>query len=133
MNLDEFIVFSILFPPMIFAQGYTFHKSVIRQNIKYILTFGLLGTFLSFLVSWGLLNLINHLELVKDLNNINNFRTLTAWEILLLAACLCSIDTISSEETISEHRLPRLYSIIFGEDVLKDAVTIVLFRAILNL
>ena len=44
---------------MIFASGYTFHKSVIKKNIKYILTFGLLGTFLSFLVCWGLIHVVN--------------------------------------------------------------------------
>lgn len=68
-----------------------------------------------------------------DVNDIHNFRNLSDWEVLLLAACLCSIDTTASEETVSEYKYPRLYSIIFGEDVMKDAVTIVLFRSILNL
>ena len=40
---------------MLFAQGYTLHKSAFFNNIKYILLFGLLGTFIAFLVSWGLL------------------------------------------------------------------------------
>lgn len=50
-----------------------------------------------------------------------------------MAACICSIDTTASEETVSEFKFPRLYSIIFGEDVLKDTIAIVLFSAILNL
>ncbi len=40
---------------MIFAQGYTLHKSVFFKNVKYILVFGLLGTFLSFFMSWGMI------------------------------------------------------------------------------
>jgi NhaP-type Na+/H+ or K+/H+ antiporter len=40
---------------MIFAQGYTLHKSVLAKNLKYILLFGLVGTFTSFLMSWGLI------------------------------------------------------------------------------
>jgi len=46
---------------MLFNTGYTLHKSVFFKNIKYILTFGLLGTFLSFLVSWGLIYSANNL------------------------------------------------------------------------
>jgi hypothetical protein len=34
---------------------------------------------------------------VIDMNDIHNFRSLSDWEILLLAACLCSIDTTASE------------------------------------
>ena len=47
---------------MLFCQGYTLHKSVFFKNVKYILIFGLVGTFLSFLVSWGLLEAANSLR-----------------------------------------------------------------------
>ena len=49
------LIFEVLLPPMLFAQGYTLHKSAFFKNIKYILIFGVLGTFMSFFVSWGLL------------------------------------------------------------------------------
>jgi NhaP-type Na+/H+ or K+/H+ antiporter len=51
----------------------------------------------------------------------------------LLGACFCSIDTIASEEAISSRKFPKLFSIVFGEGIFKDAITIVLFRSILRL
>lgn len=51
----------------------------------------------------------------------------------MLSACLCSIDTVASEEAVEENKFSKLNSIIVGEDILKDCVTIVLFRAILKL
>jgi len=50
-----------------------------------------------------------------------------------MAACLCSIDPGAAEESVSSHKFPRLYSVIFGEDILKDTITIVLFQSILKL
>lgn len=70
---------------------------------------------------------------MRDSQDVGNIRTLTDWEILLVAACLCSIDTISAEEAVCEYKFPRLYSIIFGEDLIKDTVTIVLFDSIMSL
>jgi NhaP-type Na+/H+ or K+/H+ antiporter len=74
-----------------------------------------------------------NLDLVRDAKDINTIRELSVWEILLLGACFCSIDTIASEEAISSRKFPKLFSIVFGEGILKDAVTIVLFRSILRL
>jgi hypothetical protein len=62
VKLNEFIVFSVLFPPMIFAQGYTLHKSVLAKNARYIVLFGLVGTFTSFLICWGLIYEANQLS-----------------------------------------------------------------------
>ncbi len=73
------------------------------------------------------------IDIVRDASNISNVRNLSSWEILLLSACFCSIDTIASEEAVNDKQFPKLYSIIFGEGILKDTITIVLFRAILKL
>ena len=52
--------------------------------------------------------------------------------MILLSACLCSIDTVASEESVDENKYPKLHSIILGEGIFKDCVTIVLFRSILE-
>jgi NhaP-type Na+/H+ or K+/H+ antiporter len=54
---------------MIFAQGYTLHKAVFFKNIKNILIFGLLGTFISFLISWGLIYEANQLGKLTNIQN----------------------------------------------------------------
>lgn len=71
--------------------------------------------------------------MVRDFRDITKYRTLSVWEVLLLSACLCSIDTVASEEAVSEKKYQKINSIIVGEDVFKDTITIVLFRAILHL
>jgi len=55
---------------MIFAQGYTLHKSVFFKNVKHILVFGLLGTFISFLISWGL---------IYEANQLGTLLTIQIW------------------------------------------------------
>lgn len=70
---------------------------------------------------------------MRDAKDITNFRNLSLWEVLLLSACLCSIDTVASEEAVEEIKYRKLNSIIVGEDIFKDCVTIVLFRSILRL
>lgn len=55
---------------MIFAQGYTLHKSVLFKNGKYIVLFGIIGTFASFLISWGL---------IYEANSLSNFLWIKIW------------------------------------------------------
>lgn len=66
--------------------------------------FGVVGTFAFFVVVVLLLLWANQLsififinkDLVRDAKDINIIRELSIWEILLLGACFCSIDTIAS-------------------------------------
>jgi NhaP-type Na+/H+ or K+/H+ antiporter len=125
---------------MLFAQGFTLKKNSVIKNIGYISIYGILGTFLFYVIIVLLLLaannlsiLLNILDLVRDAHDITNIRTLSIWEVLLLGACFCSIDTIASEEAVSPRRFPKLNSIIFGEGIFKDTITIVLFRSILRL
>ena len=46
---------------------------------------------------------------------------------------MCSIDTVASEEAVSEKKYKKLNSIVVGEDIFKDSITIILFGAILHL
>ena len=88
---------------MLFCQGYNFKKNEFLKNFKYIAVFGILGTFLSFIITTGLIQGANQLgrifiyqDLVRDFKDISKFRVLSIWEVLLLSACLCSIDTVAS-------------------------------------
>ena len=61
------------------------------------------GDFLSFIITTGLIQGANQLgrifiyqDLVRDFKDISKFRVLSIWEVLLLSACLCSIDTVAS-------------------------------------
>ena len=88
---------------MLFASGFNLKKKAFVKNMSYISMFGILGTFAFFIVVVILLlwaNQLsisnNYLDLVRDAKDITVIRELSVWEILLLGACFCSIDTIAS-------------------------------------
>jgi NhaP-type Na+/H+ or K+/H+ antiporter len=53
-------------------------------------------------------------------------------EILLLASVLCASDTVAVISLVPEGKFARMNSILFGEGVVNDAVSILLFRAVIN-
>ena len=51
-------------------------------------------------------------------------------DILMMCALLCSTDVIAAISMVSYDKYPRLFSLLFGESVVNDAVTIILFNTI---
>ena len=54
-------------------------------------------------------------------------------EILLICALLCSSDVLAAISMIKYEEQPKLFSIIFGEGITNDAVSIILFNTVENL
>lgn len=54
-----------------------------------------------------------------------------AREIILMSSLLCSSDVIAAVSLVSYDKEPRLFSIIFGEGITNDAVSIILFNTVL--
>jgi NhaP-type Na+/H+ or K+/H+ antiporter len=54
-------------------------------------------------------------------------------QILLICALLCSSDVVAAVSIVDYSKQPKLYSCIFGEGVVNDAVSIILFNTILQL
>ena len=50
-------------------------------------------------------------------------------DIVILAACLCSSDTVAPMSFLDASTNAKLYSIVFGEGVLNDVVSILLVSA----
>ena len=48
-------------------------------------------------------------------------------EILLMCAVLTSSDTIAAVSIVKYEQQPKVYSIIFGEGIMNDAVGIIIF------
>lgn len=55
---------------------------------------------------------------------------ITVREILLLCALLCSSDVIAAVSLIKYDEQPKLFSIVFGEGITNDAVSIILFNTV---
>ena len=53
-------------------------------------------------------------------------------ECALMAAVLCSTDTIAVLTLIDERKFKMLYAILFGEGSTNDAVTILIYKAVVN-
>ena len=76
MAFDDNIVFYILLPPMLFADGYNLKKRRFFQNIYYINIYGMLGTILNFGVFAGLVYGVSEIGLIRDATDIGTVRYL---------------------------------------------------------
>ena len=121
------LFFFILLPPIIFEAGYSMEKAAFFQNIGTILLFAVFGTLLSTLVvGYGLFGLAKLGVIDLDASN--------PIECLIFGSLISSVDPVAVLSILSHSRLksPILHSIIFGESVLNDAVSIVLFNTFRN-
>ena len=51
-------------------------------------------------------------------------------EIMLMCSLLCSSDVIAAVSLIKPKKQPKLFSLVFGEGIVNDAVSIILFNAV---
>lgn len=58
---------------------------------------------------------------------------LTIMQTMLFTALVCSSDVVAAVSIVDYTQQPKLYSCIFGEGVMNDAVSIILFNTVLNL
>lgn len=58
--------------------------------------------------------------------------TLETIEILLMCSLLCSSDVIAAISLIKPKEQPKLFSLVFGEGIVNDAVSIILFQTVVK-
>jgi len=58
--------------------------------------------------------------------------TFSGLEILLFSSVISATDAVAVLTFVSEYEEPKLYSILFGEGVVNDAVCIVLYSIVQN-
>ena len=96
----------------------------------YINLYGILGTFCNFFILVGIIYAFSSNGLLTTIDGTVLY--LQNWQLLAISACLCSIDTVVAEKIINPERYPKLFSIIFGESIMKDTFTVTLFDAIIS-
>lgn len=57
---------------------------------------------------------------------------LSVMEILLMCSLMCSSDVVAAIAVISPQKQPKLFSLVFGEGITNDAVSIILFNTVYN-
>ncbi|CAN0280241.1 unnamed protein product, partial [Ectocarpus sp. 8 AP-2014] len=128
LSFNSELFYFLLLPPIIFEAGYTLRKKDFFHNILSIVMFAVLGT----LVSTFIIGYLTYLAGKLGLARIN---TSNPMEPLLFGALISAVDPVATLSIMGSPELncdPLLYSLVFGESVLNDAVAIVLFRTFLR-
>ncbi|XP_061049568.1 sodium/hydrogen exchanger 9 [Eubalaena glacialis] len=128
MTFDPEIFFNVLLPPIIFHAGYSLKKRHFFQNLGSILTYAFLGTAVSCivigLIMYGFVKAMVYADQLK--NGDFHFT-----DCLFFGSLMSATDPVTVLAIFHElHVDPDLYTLLFGESVLNDAVAIVLTYSI---
>ncbi|KAG6703787.1 hypothetical protein I3842_07G102800 [Carya illinoinensis] len=118
---NEELFFIYLLPPIIFNAGFQMKKKHFFRNFSTIILFGAVGTLISFfIITLGSLQLFKKLDI----------GFLEIGDYLALGAILSATDSVCTLQVLNQEETPLLYSLVFGEGVVNDATSVVLFNAI---
>nr|GMC70065.1 sodium/hydrogen exchanger 4 isoform X1 [Ipomoea batatas] len=121
LRFNEELFFIYLLPPIIFNAGFQVKKKHFFQNFLTIMLFGVAGVFISTsIISTGSWLLFSMLDIVG----------LTVRDYLAIGAIFSATDTVCTLQVLNQEETPLLYSLVFGEGVVNDATSVVLFNAI---
>ena len=122
---SEFILY-VLLPPIIFQSGYNIDKQVFFGNFGAIITYSFIGTLISaILISWSSF-LLSYFEITSW-----NFSLV---ECFAFGIIVSSTDPFSILPVMKLREIDRsLYNIIFGESLFNGAITISLYRTIIEI
>lgn len=54
-------------------------------------------------------------------------------DVLLFSATICATDSVAALAMIKSDKYPKLFAVIFGEGMVNDSVSIILYSAVLDL
>ncbi|XP_060174746.1 sodium/hydrogen exchanger 1-like isoform X1 [Lycium barbarum] len=124
LEFDEQLFFIYLLPPIIFNAGFQVKKKQFFRNFMTIMLFGAVGTLISFsIISFGAKELLGKLDI--------GFLELR--DYLAIGAIFSATDSVCTLQVLNQDETPLLYSLVFGEGVVNDATSVVLFNAIQKL
>ncbi|THH03497.1 hypothetical protein EW145_g6206 [Phellinidium pouzarii] len=123
LTFHHTLFFNLILPPIILNSGYELKQESFFRNFGSILIFAFLGTFIS-AVGLGVLVYIWSFLGLESLN-------LTLLECLIFGSTLSATDPVTILAIFNQYKVdPKLYNIIFGESLLNDAVSIVMYETL---
>lgn len=126
ITFDNTLFFYLVLPPIIFSAGFSLKRKRFFQYIHQIMFFGVVGTVIDvLLIAVGAIaysRMTNQIDLELSWN-----------QALLFASVLAGSDEVSAMSLIKIKDFPRMGALIFGEGVINDALSIVLFKTYLPL
>lgn len=121
LMFSEDLFFIYLLPPIIFNAGFQVKKKQFFRNFITIMLFGALGTLVSFtIISLGAMQFFKNLDI----------GSLDISDYLAIGAIFAATDSVCTLQVLNQDETPLLYSLVFGEGVVNDATSVVLFNAI---
>nr|ABN71591.2 Na+/H+ antiporter [Chrysanthemum x morifolium] len=120
---SEDLFFIYLLPPIIFNAGFQVKKKHFFRNFMTIMLFGAVGTMISFtIISIGAINIFSRM----------NIGSLELGDYLAIGAIFSATDSVYTLQVLNQDQTPLLYSLVFGEGVVNDATSVVIFNAVQN-
>ncbi|CAN4111224.1 unnamed protein product [Withania somnifera] len=120
---SEDLFFIYLLPPIIFNAGFQVKKKQFFVNFITIMMFGAIGTLVSCaIISLGAIQSFKKLDI----------GFLDIGDYLAIGAIFAATDSVCTLQVLHQDETPLLYSLVFGEGVVNDATSVVLFNAIQN-
>ncbi|KAL8121636.1 sodium/hydrogen exchanger 1-like [Apium graveolens] len=120
---SEDLFFIYLLPPIIFNAGFQVKKKQFFRNFMTITLFGALGTLISFsIISLGAIKIFKKMDI----------GSLEMGDFLAIGAIFSATDSVCTLQVLNQDETPLLYSLVFGEGVVNDATSVVLFNAVQN-
>jgi solute carrier family 9 (sodium/hydrogen exchanger), member 8 len=119
------VFFFVLLPPIIFEAGYSLNRRDFFDNIGAITLFTVFGTVISTFTVGLLVWYVGYIGLISNIDSTNPM------EALLFGALISAVDPVATLSIMGNADLrcdPLLYSLVFGESVLNDAVAISLYK-----
>ncbi|KAG8079405.1 hypothetical protein GUJ93_ZPchr0007g5604 [Zizania palustris] len=121
---SEDLFFIYLLPPIIFNAGFQVKKKQFFRNFMTITLFGAVGTMISFFtIAIAAIAIFSRM----------NIGALDVGDFLAIGAIFSATDSVCTLQVLNQDETPFLYSLVFGEGVVNDATSIVLFNALQNL
>ncbi|XP_031267739.1 sodium/hydrogen exchanger 1-like [Pistacia vera] len=118
---SEDLFFIYLLPPIIFNAGFQVKKKQFFRNFITIMLFGAVGTLISCtIISLGVIQFFKQMDI----------GTLDIGDYLAIGAIFAATDSVCTLQVLNQDETPLLYSLVFGEGVVNDATSVVLFNAI---
>ncbi|KAL3829364.1 hypothetical protein ACJIZ3_018166 [Penstemon smallii] len=122
MVFSEDLFFIYLLPPIIFNAGFQVKKKQFFRNFMTIMLFGAIGTVISFTtISLGAIVFFQKMDV-----------GLAIGDYLAIGAIFAATDSVCTLQVLNQDETPLLYSLVFGEGVVNDATSVVLFNAVQN-
>ncbi|GIM16542.1 hypothetical protein Vretimale_19126 [Volvox reticuliferus] len=119
LRFNSAAFFTYLLPPVIFYAGLSVEQRLFFSNLPSILSFGVLGTLLSFVLMSAALYSLGGTTFGLD-----------AQDCLALGAVFAATDSVAVLGLLDARTNPQLFSLVFGEGIVNDATSVVLLGAL---